>query len=193
MLPLFIVVYLGGYFLMAACLIIGIMCVREFFNGFRNAGLNPCGLIAYASAAALYALNISGVDFKWHSLWFLAVVAASLLCGFIDKKRNMRDAAATITGIFYIVFFSYHIVLTEQIAGYSILVWLVFISAFGTDMMAYFTGSTLGKHKLCPEISPKKTVEGAIGGVIGSIASRIFLAPLGGIAKSRPSGIISSP
>ena len=48
------------------------------------------------------------------------------------------------------------------------MVWLVFLSAFGSDIFAYFTGFAIGKHKLCPEISPKKTVEGAIGGIIGS-------------------------
>lgn len=37
------------------------------------------------------------------------------------------------------------------------------------DMGAYFSGVTLGKHKLCPEISPKKTVEGAVGGILSSI------------------------
>ncbi len=44
------------------------------------------------------------------------------------------------------------------------------------DMGAYFTGVTLGKHKLCPEISPKKTVEGAIGGVASSIIVTVILA-----------------
>ncbi len=37
------------------------------------------------------------------------------------------------------------------------------------DMGAYFTGVTIGKHKLCPEISPKKTIEGAVGGIIASV------------------------
>jgi phosphatidate cytidylyltransferase len=46
---------------------------------------------------------------------------------------------------------------------------LVFLTAFGTDIFAYFAGSFLGRHKLCPSISPKKTVEGAIGGVVGSV------------------------
>lgn len=43
------------------------------------------------------------------------------------------------------------------------------------DMGAYFVGSTLGKHKLCPEISPKKTVEGAVGGILSSVAVTLIL------------------
>ena len=49
------------------------------------------------------------------------------------------------------------------------LVWLPFLVAWMTDTFAYFGGRFFGKHKLCPEISPKKTVEGSISGVIGAI------------------------
>jgi phosphatidate cytidylyltransferase len=47
-------------------------------------------------------------------------------------------------------------------------VWLVYIIAFGSDTFAYFTGKFFGKNKLYPEVSPNKTIEGAIGGIIGS-------------------------
>lgn len=47
--------------------------------------------------------------------------------------------------------------------------------AWITDVMAYFVGSFCGKHKLCPNISPKKTVEGAIGGVVGCVISTVIL------------------
>ena len=42
------------------------------------------------------------------------------------------------------------------------------IAAFGADIMAYFTGMAIGKHKMAPNLSPKKTIEGAVGGLIGS-------------------------
>jgi phosphatidate cytidylyltransferase len=48
-------------------------------------------------------------------------------------------------------------------------VFIVLIIAFGTDIFAYFTGMLIGKHKLAPNISPKKTIEGSIGGIIGTI------------------------
>ena len=49
-----------------------------------------------------------------------------------------------------------------------IMTFLIIITASGSDMSAYFTGVNLGKHKLAPLLSPKKTIEGAIGGVIGA-------------------------
>ena len=48
-------------------------------------------------------------------------------------------------------------------------------AAWLTDTFAYFTGRFLGKHKMCPNISPKKTVEGAVGGVIGGVLSCVIL------------------
>lgn len=53
---------------------------------------------------------------------------------------------------------------------------LIFISAWMTDVFAYFIGSKLGKHKLCSKVSPKKSVEGAIGGVIGNIVGFLVYA-----------------
>lgn len=46
--------------------------------------------------------------------------------------------------------------------------WMIFISAWSSDTCAYFVGVTIGKHKLSPRLSPKKSIEGAIGGVAGA-------------------------
>ena len=169
LLPLLLLVYFGGKALLAGCFVIGVMGVREFFAGFRNAGINPSDAVAYASAAALYAMNLAGVRHDWYLLWFAGVMLLSLLYLFNVEKRGLSDGMATVTGIFYVVFFSYHVALTDQIEGYSVMVWLIFLTAFGTDIMAYFTGFAIGRHKLCPAISPKKTIEGALGGAFGSI------------------------
>ena len=168
MLPLLIILFLGGYVLFAACLVIGIMGVREFYNGFRKLDVKPSLGIACAAAAALYAINLTGARYEWYMLWFFGVVLVSLLYLFNIENRKLEDAMATITGIFYVVFFSFHVTLVDQ-TEYSSMVWLIVITAFGTDVMAYFSGYLLGKHKLCPKISPKKTIEGSIGGILGSV------------------------
>ena len=174
MLPLLIILFLGGYVLFAACLVIGIMGVREFYNGFRKLDVKPSLGIACAAAAALYAINLTGARYEWYMLWFFGVVLVSLLYLFNIENRKLEDAMATITVIFYVVFFSFHVTLVDQ-TEYSSMVWLIVITAFGTDVMAYFSGYLLGKHKLCPKISPKKTIEGSIGGILGSvILSGIF-------------------
>lgn len=174
MVPLLAILYFGGYILFAACLLIGIMGVREFYNGFHSMDIKPNFVIAVIAAITLYLINLLTNNYQWYMLWFFGVVLVSLLYLFNIDNRKLEDAMATITGIVYVIFFSFHVTLVEQ-TEYGILIWLIVLTAFGTDIMAYFTGYALGKHKLCPKISPKKTIEGAIGGVVGSLVlSGIF-------------------
>lgn len=168
MVPLLVILYLGGYVLLAACLLIGIMGVKEFYNGFKAMDIKPNFGIAVAAAVALYLINILSDNPQWYMLWFFGLVLVSLLYLFNIENRRLEDAMATITGIVYVVFFSFHVTLVEQ-TEYGILIWLVVLTAFGTDIMAYFSGYLFGKHKLCPKISPKKTIEGSIGGILGSV------------------------
>lgn len=168
MAPLLAILYFGGYILFAACFLIGIMAVREFYNGFHAMDIKPNFGIAVAAAVALYVIDLFTDDPQWYMLWFFGVVLASLLYLFNIEHRKLEDAMATITGIVYVVFFSFHVTLVEQ-TQYGILIWLVVLTAFGTDIMAYFSGFLFGKHKLCPKISPKKTIEGSVGGTLGSV------------------------
>ena len=177
MAPLLVILIIGGYVLYAGCFVIGIMAVYEFFKGFKAMDIHASYPIAVCAAIALYVIGIiqeqtgeggESTPF-WYMLWFFAVVVASLLYLFKINERKLEDALATITGIFYIIFFSYHIAMLAMMGDLEYMVWLVVITAFGTDIMAYFTGYAFGKHKLCPNISPKKTIEGSVGGTLGSI------------------------
>lgn len=170
MLPLLGIVFIGGRLLLVACFLIGIMGVREFYHGFENLNIKPSYLVASISILGLYAINLfAPAEYHYYMLWFLAVVVMSLLTLFNIENRELPDAMATLTGIFYVIFLSFHVTLTEQTAEYGVLVWLIFLTAFGTDSMAYFTGYLIGKHKLAPKISPKKTIEGSVGGILGSV------------------------
>ena len=169
MLPLLLIVFLGGYVLLAACFIIGIMGVREFFKAFESMDIKPSHLIAYVMTSVLYLVNIFFNKAEFYVAWCFVTVLVCLLYLFKINERKLEDDMVTLLGIFYVVFFSFHVTLTEQSGKYGILVWLVLLTAFGTDIMAYFTGFLLGKHKLCPDISPKKTIEGSIGGILGSM------------------------
>lgn len=168
MLPLLVVLYFGDYVLMVACFAIGIVGVYEFLKGFHKLNIKPSYVIAFLSAFGLYTINMFAEKTEWFMLWLFATVVASLLYMFKIEARKLEDAMATIIGVVYVVFFSYHMVLVDQ-SAYPIMVWLIIFAAFGTDVFAYFTGVTLGKHKLCPKISPKKSIEGSIGGILGSI------------------------
>jgi phosphatidate cytidylyltransferase len=169
MLPLMAVIYFGGLWLVAMCFVIGALGVREFFKGFEFLEIKPSFPIAVVSAVGLYTIFLGGGQAEWYLCWIFLSVLASLLYLFNIEKRKLEDAMATIAGIFYVVYFSFHVVLVDNTGDASILVWLIVLSAFGSDVCAYFTGMAIGRHKLSPKISPKKTIEGAIGGIFGSI------------------------
>ncbi|NLU32047.1 MAG: phosphatidate cytidylyltransferase [Clostridiaceae bacterium] len=108
------------------------------------------------------------------ALAFLAVVV--LFCGIMFGKRKLKpdDAAYTLLGIAYIPFLlSYAIMVRNMDRGFEY-IWMVIIGASVTDIFAYFAGLFFGKHKLIPDISPKKTVEGAIGGAVGCTAVMVL-------------------
>ena len=165
MLPLLIILYLGGYVLFGACLIIGIMGVKEFFNGFKAIDIKPNFAVACISAVGLYAVNFfTDGQKEWYMLWFFGIVLLSLLYLFNIEHRKLEDAMATVTGIFYVVFFSFHVTLVDQ-TDYALMVWLIVITAFGTDIMAYFSGYLLGLsliHIFASEIFIPLTVGGGI-------------------------------
>ena len=168
LLPFLTVIYFRGPLLWVAGFFIAIAGLHEFYRGFRKIDIHPSRLIGCISAAALYALVIFGEGLHVYLLWFFAVILLSLLYLFKIEERQLADGMATVMGVFYVVFFSLHVVLIDR-TGMGHMLWLVILTAFGTDIMAYFTGFFLGKHKLCPNISPKNTVEGAIGGIVGSV------------------------
>lgn len=169
MAPLLILVYLGGWFIWAAAVFVSIVGLNEFYKGFEASGAKPCFKLGYVAIALLYLIPLlPKVQDTFTMLWFFLVTVASMVYGFKVNERKLEDMTSTLLGIMYCGFLPYHIVLIDKI-GFGALIWLVFLSAFGTDIMAYFTGMALGKHKLCPTLSPKKSIEGAVGGVVGSV------------------------
>ena len=179
--PLLLLIFLGGAFIKAAVFVISLMAVNEFYRGFRRMKVHPSFFIAFCSIIGLYIVNIAvyylklfpeGISFYLYAMWLFLSVLASLLSLFRLEKHSLEDGMATIVGIVYIVFFLFHATLAEDLfadlLGASP-VWLILLSAFGTDIFAYFGGYFLGKHKLCPTISPKKTIEGSLCGTLASV------------------------
>lgn len=84
-----------------------------------------------------------------------------------EMKTNFVDIAITGFGIIYIIGFIMFIPLIYMSEHGKLLIWYLAISAWGTDTFAYLVGIKFRKHKLTP-ISPKKSIEGSIGGIVGS-------------------------
>jgi phosphatidate cytidylyltransferase len=113
------------------------------------------------------------------TLIFLALFLYALL-----TKRSLAESipalSITLFGIFYVSWLLSHLVLIRGLSDGKKLVFYLLLVVWAGDTGAYYTGSYLGRHKLSPVISPKKTIEGAIGGILASllvscIAKRAFL------------------
>ncbi|ABN52232.1 MAG TPA: phosphatidate cytidylyltransferase [Hungateiclostridium thermocellum] len=172
------VVCSGQMVLGTAVFFVSMLAMYEYFRSLTNAGYRPVKAVGYISCAAVLFLSWSEVlknsffqqIISLKSLLFAVFAMIVVLFSFIiflHGKYNIVDISLTFFGVFYITFLLSFIVLTRNLKSGFLFVWLIFIGAFSTDTMAYFSGLFFGKHKLMPAISPKKTVEGAIGGVIG--------------------------
>ena len=106
-------------------------------------------------------------------------VMTLLVFSVIDHKEiNFNDVCASVFLVIYSVVFLIHLSFIRHMENGLALVFLAFIGAFLPDTSAYFAGNLFGKHKLIEAVSPNKTIEGAVGAVIGSV---VAFAVYGGI------------
>ena len=159
----------------------GLLAALEFYRAVSASGqkalpLTVLGLILtllliISSDSEL--LNILGNSFDT-SLIKPALLAATLVLPFIWLLLRQRDNtfnswAWTIAGVLYIGWLLGHLVALRGLDYGRDWVLLALFVTFASDSMAYFIGSAFGRHPLAPGISPKKTWEGAAGGIAGAI------------------------
>lgn len=104
---------------------------------------------------------------------FALIVFSFCLLIFSGGRYNVADISVTVFGIIYVVFLLSFVTLTGCLEKGNLYIWMIIIGACATDTFAYFTGVTIGKTKILPRVSPKKTVEGCIGGVLGCILAMV--------------------
>lgn len=126
-----------------------------------------------------YTIAITGVIVfvYMYYLMCISVVSKGKLC--------ILDSSLVFMTTLYITIGFTSIVMLRDLPHGNLLILLVFIGAWVTDGAAYFVGRAFGKHKLIPDVSPKKTVEGAIGGsVFCAISFVVFGIAAGKVAAS---------
>lgn len=163
-------IYLGGIYLYFMAIFAALVGIYEFNRAFGY-GKKPLLLNMTLMATLLYIIffYIGKQDYAATVLGFLFMTELAvyvLLYPRIELKQVFVNAIAFL----YIPYMLMHILsIREGLPHGKVLIWLVVLISFGSDTFAYFSGTLFGKHKLAPILSPKKTIEGAIGGVAGSI------------------------
>jgi phosphatidate cytidylyltransferase len=97
-----------------------------------------------------------------------------------DLDGAVRRVGLQVLGVLYVGFFAPHITLLRELSTGDGWRWVLFVLAvvFGSDTGGYFAGRAFGRHKLLPEVSPKKTVEGSLGSLVGAVLGALLMRML---------------
>ena len=159
-------VVLGKNVLFAATLAISLIGMMELYRIVKVHRKAP-GVAGYAAGILYYFLlyfNLPQYQLMLF-VFFLMVLLAIMVFRFPEYK--IEQIAVVFFGFFYVSMMSY-IYQVRMMEGGALLVWLIFIGAWGSDTCAYCVGVLFGKHKFAPKLSPKKSIEGSIGGIVGA-------------------------
>ncbi len=161
----FLALFAGQGVFTAAICIVTLGMLFELYNAIKYKNeLNITGVIA--AAVLMTGTIIGGVYREFFVAIFIMIYLGVMvwLHGVVTYREISSHALLT----FFVTFFFG--TLTRVYADFGVYyVLMVFVCAWTTDSGAYFTGRAIGRHKLIPKVSPKKTVEGAIGGVVTSL------------------------
>lgn len=189
-----VIINYGSWLFAITVVVLALVAWHEFFTMMQSKDIKiqyPIGLIGIILATGCAWLGNAQELVMVMMLVVLLTMAQTILN---HKKFGVIEAAFTILGAMYISLTFVHLLLLRfvnqqdyfytalgNLSAGAIYLWLAFIGTWASDTLAYFAGSLLGRHKLCPAISPGKTFEGAIGGLIGSIAGVVAMGWLCGL------------
>ena len=158
---------LGGNVLFGVLALISLIGMYELYRVFKIENKLP-GIIGYLAAIAYYAVVYFDAReaFQALSILFLILVMAAYV--FTFPKYHSEQIMAAYFGLFYVAVMLSFVYLTRMLPSGNVAVWLIFLSSWGCDTCAYCVGVLIGKHKMAPKLSPKKSIEGGVGGILGA-------------------------
>jgi phosphatidate cytidylyltransferase len=158
----------GGEILFAMVLILSLVGLYEFYRVFKVHNRLP-GIMGYLATLGYYALMYFRLVEGYVPLALGFIVLLMFAFVFTYPRYNVEQVMSVFFGLFYVVVMLSYIYHTRMLPDGAFIVWLIFIASWGSDTGAYCIGMLFGKHKMTPELSPKKSVEGAIGGVVFAV------------------------
>jgi len=210
---LLIVVWAPLWLFAAAVALVAVLAMREYLDIAKGYGGTPFRKAALIAAVGICALS-SALDAlrpvydgsgDQYVLWLVFSEIGHVLIGILlafplcllllalrraDKKQAMPDVALTTLGYFYVAIPLALLVFVRHFSDGAFLVICLFVVVWVGDAAAYYVGKNFGRHLLAPNLSPKKTWEGSIASVIGSVVAGCAMFywhhPILGFVISRP-------
>jgi len=180
-LPLFYLLVQYGsphlfFFILSLAILIGLY---EFFALLEKKGLRPLKLLGLLGGWLLSFLIYHGRFGRDDLLLFLAFLLiaflVSLLAGGEDFSLRVHGAGATLLGILYLSLLLSFLALLRKLPEGAVYIYYLFAVTWANDAGAFYFGINFGRHRLCPTLSPGKSVEGSIAGLLFSLGAS-FLA-----------------
>lgn len=179
LIPLLVLVLMSNSTVLSvAVMAVSVIGLYEFFKATGLKDKKCLCAVGYAAALAIPLLRTYVSPELYMPLFYVFMFALFLIMLAQHRTVSVNDAAMVIFGVIYIPYFLTSLLYIRELDNGRILLWLPFVGAFLTDTCAYFSGVFLGRHKLCPQISPKKTIEGSAGGILGCIAACLLFGLL---------------
>lgn len=166
---------LGGWWFTAFVILVMVVSVGEFYSTLRTRGYRPLALFGLLGVV-LMGVGAHNAGPMAIAGWAAAASAGTILFFSLTPRRYaLANTAVTILGIAWVGMLSFAILIAGGPHPVSQIMFLVILIA-GNDIAAYFVGRSLGRRPLAPRVSPGKTVEGFVGGLIIGIIIAAVLA-----------------
>lgn len=157
----------GGGVLLCIFTVVSLVAIYELLRAVKLEKAN-IGIVAYISVMVYNLLLYNDRKDMFVCLFICMLLLLLSLYVFSYPKYTTEQIAMIFFVFLYVGVLLSYVYQVRCMKNGSVLVWLIFASAWGTDTFAYLTGMLIGKHKLKGKLSPKKTVEGCIGGILGA-------------------------
>ena len=174
-----ILVFANNYVVDIAISLVALTAMYEFYNAVSKES-KPIRWIGYLACISIAFIHIipEVISTEYIELIKILIAPIIILILFLhvilsNMKTSFKDIAYSLFGIIYVPVFLVFLTIVRGMDNGKVLIWYVFLSAWATDIFAYFTGKYLGKHKFS-QISPKKTIEGCIGGTLGAVIALLI-------------------
>lgn len=167
---------LGRYAILANLLLMMLIGIYEVVFVLRSAGFKPVAWIHYVTAVAYFPAFLWKGD-RGLLLTMFAGLAACMAIAALTRDPSTTDLLATLLPNLYPAYplIAFAMLTVSPAPHWRLVLWLLLLSSVFCDIFAMFSGKLLGKRKLCPKVSPNKTVEGALGGFLGALLAALII------------------